>query len=113
MCTGGEMIAVREYALDGQKGAVRVELHAPIKTPAHDDFCCSFRLLGLGADLSSHACGIDPLQALTLALTKIGAVLYSSEEWRDGRLTWLGQPRGDLGLPVPTSMGHPGADTTN
>lgn len=93
------VIAIREYALDGRDGAVRIELDLPIRTAGHDDFCCTFRIIGLGPAFNSHACGVDAVQAMLLTLKKIGAMLHSSEEWQSGRLTWLGRPN-DLGLPL-------------
>ena len=105
---GEDLIAVREFSLDGREGAVRVELDRPIKSPGHDDYCCSFRILGLGADLSSHACGIDAIQAIMLALTKIGVILHSSDEARSGRLAWPSAGSGDFGLPVTEGMRNSG-----
>ena len=80
---------------------MRVELERPIETAGHQDFCCRFRIAGLGPDFSSHACGIDAVQALMLTIAKIEAILRSSHEFQDGRLTWLGRTNGDLGLTLP------------
>lgn len=95
-----DVIAVREYELDGQDGAVRVELDRPMAATGHPDFRCTFRISGLSRERASHAYGVDAVQAINLALIKIHAILSSSGEYQQGRLTWLGGEDGDLGLPI-------------
>jgi hypothetical protein len=46
----------------------------------------------------NYAAGIDGIQAIVMALQKIGAELYTSDEAKAGLLTWLGER--NLGIPV-------------
>ena len=49
--------------------------------------------------------GVDSVSALIRALTMVGAELYCSEEYENGRLTWdCGAVKGDLGFPVPENI---------
>jgi hypothetical protein len=98
------IIAHRTYALDDRAGAVTITMFAPEPLDGGRDWRCPYRIDGLEHGWDSHACGVDPLQALTLALKKIAIELYVSPEAREGRLTWLQQGRGDLGLPMPDGM---------
>jgi len=42
--------------------------------------------------------GQDSMQAVVLALQNIGAILYTSDEFKAGQLSWLGQRH--LGFPT-------------
>jgi hypothetical protein len=44
--------------------------------------------------------GVDAMQALLLALAKLGSDVYTSEESRARRLRWSGNENGNLGLLV-------------
>lgn len=41
---------------------------------------------------------------MLLTLSRIGAILYTSEEWKKGNLRWLGDDHDHLGFPVPDSI---------
>jgi len=99
----GEIIATREYLLDGAKKVTvligKPQPHASDKQWV--DWYCPFQKRGLDSDRVKRAWGVDPIQALLLALQMLGAELYSSEEYKTGRLTWhCERVKGDLGLPV-------------
>ncbi|HEV2365748.1 MAG TPA: hypothetical protein VGS12_16275 [Caulobacteraceae bacterium] len=89
-------IASRRFELDNE-GVVEVRL----KRPRSDggDFRCDYEISGLGRPVTSHACGVDSMQAVCLALLSIATDLYSSPEWKEGRVRWLGMP--DLGFGCP------------
>lgn len=98
MAQSKTVVASREYGL-GTECKVIVRLYQPEQTLDHPDYSCTFDIHGLSKPYQSYAIGEDALQALLLALAKVGAALYSSEEYRSGTLRWY--ESADLGLPVP------------
>jgi hypothetical protein len=96
----GEVIATRDFVLDGME-KVTVSIGKPQQLPDHEDWYCPYRTLGVGSGKVRCAYGVDSAQALILALSMIGAELYTSDEYETGRLCWFGPPpKGDLGFPV-------------
>ena len=96
----GEVIATRELTLD-QTGKVTVAVGKPQPCPDGVDWYCPYEKLGIGSGHVKYAVGVDPVQALVLALAMLGAELYCSPEYEAGRLSWdCGAAKGDLGLPV-------------
>lgn len=98
------IIATREFELAGDPlGQVLVEILEP--HPDGANWRCDFRVTGLdqGA-FSFYAMGVDAAQALFLAMQNIASILYTTDEYKAGHLTWLGQ--GNLGLPTPESIAH-------
>ncbi len=103
----GEVIATRELTLD-EAQKVTILIGKPQVLPSDkdwEDWYCPYQNLGLGDDRVRCGYGIDPVQAIFLALQMIGAELYCSEEYEAGRLRWeCGTVKGDLGLPVPDNI---------
>lgn len=97
----GVIIAKRDLILTG-KPAVSIIIGKPEPFPDGNGCYCPYQILGLGDQQVRYAGGEDTLQALTLTLTKIGTVLYTSIEAKAGLLTWNGDR--DLGFPVPDSI---------
>jgi hypothetical protein len=98
-----EIIVSREYETpDGKK--IAITIGKPTKT-AGSDFICPFEVTGL-RDQSGQTLGADSVQALVLALERVGTLLYTHPEGKNIR--WLGSiPNGDnIGLPVPESIGE-------
>ncbi len=95
------VIARRNFELDGREGAVVLTVFAPKLYDNGRDWCCTYRVEGLPGRADRRAGGVDGVQALELALKNMAMFLYSSPEAREGRLTFLKQGRGDLGLPMP------------
>ena len=94
----GTIIAARELSLaDGSP--VTVELGLPYADGENPDYVCPYRIRGMGSGRVRCSFGIDPIQALMLAMQVIGTDLYSSDEYRSGSLRWF-KPHDDLGLPV-------------
>lgn len=95
------VIARRDLTLTG-KPAVSIIIGKPEPFPDGNGCYCPYQIVGLGDQQVRYAGGEDTLQALTLALLKIGAVLYTSSEAKAGLLTWNGDR--DLGFPTPNSI---------
>ena len=95
-------IGSRELSLfDG--GKVIVTLGSPTPSAEGENECrCSYRILGLQKEENGRVMGSDALQALQLALVRVGTILYTSEEWRNNLLSWNGDK--DLGFPLPESL---------
>lgn len=92
-------IASRTYQLaEGQ--AVVLSVFNP--ELVEGDTVCKFRIAGLSREIESHAFGTDEIQAILLALTRAASILYTSDEYKSGQLSWLGST--DLGLPRPASI---------
>lgn len=110
----GDVIAARTLTLDGTLEA-KIIIGRPQHFPNGGNWYCPYQTLNVGLEQVLYAAGIDEVQALILALSMIGAKLYTSDEYRDGRLTWdCGAVKGDLGFPVPESIRDvlPGASGT-
>ena len=100
----GEVIATRELSLDGKR-TVTVLIGKPQQLPDGEDWYCPHQKVGIGSGTVKCAIGIDPVQALALALSMVGAELYCSAEYEAGRLRWdCGRVEGDLGFPVPPNI---------
>lgn len=64
-----------------------------------DDYpTCSYLIRGLGDDRVRKSQSIDGMDAVMSAMKLIGTTLYSSQQYKNGDLTWLGAR--DLGLPL-------------
>ncbi len=98
------VVAERQLHLRGEDPAlaqVRVLLGRPSHRADFDDYRCQLQIVGLGDEKIRSAFGVDPLQALQLAQVLVGAQLYSSREYEQGRLYWLEAGNRDLGFPPP------------
>ncbi len=94
----GDVIAERELEIEDGR-PVLVQIGKPQRDPdVGGDFYCPFQMTGIGNEKIRYACGVDTVQALVLTLNMIAAELYTSDEARSGKLTWLGQR--NLGIPV-------------
>ncbi len=92
------VIATRILTLPENK-VVTVSIGKPEKFPGSDHFYCPYLISGISGESISYAGGVDDLQALYLALNKIGTYLYTSEQAKAGQLLWNGEK--NLGFPVP------------
>jgi hypothetical protein len=97
LTTIGTVIATR--TLDLPRGRrVIVKIGKPRKFRGDDSYFCPFEIHGLATSGIRYAGGVDPVQALELAMKIIGVTLYISNESKAGKLTWLGDR--NLGFPV-------------
>lgn len=96
----GTIAAERELELVGAGGEqrVRVVFGVPRPIPGSTDACCPYRIFGLGDDGLRHTEGVDGAQALYLAFEAAGTWLETTAAFREGRLTWCGEPT--TGLPA-------------
>ena len=98
----GTLVAIRTLDLlaeDGTiVGTVSVKLGKPKKIAQSEDYYCPFQILGIGSEKIRYGIGVDAMQALILALTKIGSHLYTSSESKSRRLRWMGDQSGNLGV---------------
>ena len=98
----GQIIASRTLLLEG-KGEIAVRIGCPVAPPDFDgNYCCPYQIVGLGSEKIRYAPGSVGVQAFYLALMKIGADLYTSDEGRAGRILWNGDR--DLGFPFADSI---------
>lgn len=96
----GAVIAERVLELrDGGEVRVRIGKPKPFPDDPNLNFYCPYQIVWVRSDGVRYAGGVDAIQAFSLALRMIGADLYTSEEYKTERLTWLGQR--NLGFPVP------------
>ncbi|CAN0455316.1 unnamed protein product, partial [Ectocarpus fasciculatus] len=81
---------------------VRLFVGAPVRAEdAHEDWHCDYKIDGLGSAKVRRAVGVDPIQAITLALTYLSTTLYFSDDYKEGKLSWdNGMTPADLGLPI-------------
>jgi hypothetical protein len=89
-----DAILARRFELDD--GHVDIHVWAPV-TEDEAYTQCDWQIVGLGSDAYRYSAGVDKVQAMIHALYAINTRLYSSNAWKEGRLTWLGMR--DLGLP--------------
>ena len=75
---------------------VIARFYAPILAPG-GEYQCRWCIQWPDRDQERYACGIDGLQALTLAMRVVHAKLFESAEYQAGTLTYLDQQ--DLDLP--------------
>jgi len=101
-----ECLASRRLRLRGGAGPhVEVRIWAPEREQSGATFRCEYQIVGLGNDKIRYTIGIDAVHALQMVLQKIGTELYTSREFADGRLSWVGgSVPGDLGFPVPRNI---------
>ncbi len=80
---------------------VAIRLDAP--RPADRSWSCAYEIGWPEGPRRSVAHGADALQALVLALQKIGTELYTSAHHRSGALSGS-SPGGGYGFPVPPNL---------
>ncbi len=97
-----DFVATRTLSLSGTvSGQAIVSIGKP--APEGEDYRCEFQILGLGdVDINSYGMGADSMQALMLTLKMIGTRLYTSHEYKHGRLKLEGSR--NLDFPVPDNI---------
>ena len=93
------IIATRVLTLRQPGGDLDVPIRIFAPESAVRCWICRFEIAWPEQTLQQHATGEDAVQALELALKMIGALLYTSEEHKSGRLMWL-EPGEGYGFPV-------------
>ena len=98
----GQPIATRSLMLlqdDGTASEVFVLLGKPQPLPDHPDYYCTYQIKGAGEGNVRYACGVDPFQALHLALSKLGIEIEALNNELGGKLRWETDDTGGLGFP--------------
>lgn len=78
---------------------VLVTIGKPVPTEDMEDYYCPFSIEFLGKKKISYAVGIDSVQALQLALQKIGVELDYLSMKRRVTISWLSDTPGETGFP--------------
>src|SRR5262245_29299116 len=100
----GEVIAERELSFtteDGQQGRILVQLGMPRPFAEPPDYYASYRISGLGAEISRQVGGVDGFQAVLLALRLIATELAVLTQSHRAELAWECGADGDLGFLPP------------
>jgi len=74
----------------------------PESDPSGVDFRCNYAIDWPTHRLTGHACGVDAVQALILAMQRAHIDLLSSPEYAAGTLLWLDTR--ELGFPLPKNI---------
>jgi hypothetical protein len=86
---GDKAVSIRLFQPEGQDGA----------------WICRYEIDWPGRNRSSYAGGADSMQALVLALQKIGIEIYTSCYHESGSLKWF-EPNCGYGFPVSFNVRH-------
>jgi hypothetical protein len=96
------VVATRRFEVAALHGGVAqqvvVAFAKPVRVPGSRDYACFYQVVGGSRAGIRHAIGVDSVQALLLAFTNAASILYTSFEYKEGRLTHLTDP--NLGLPA-------------
>lgn len=98
----GDVIATRTLTLlrgHGAPATVLVLLGKPKQLPGHEDYYCPYQIKGAGSEKVRYAGGVDPFQALQLALSALGVELEVLNKELGGKLRWECGTKGGLGFP--------------
>jgi hypothetical protein len=96
----GDAFIERRFRLGSTEFSCR--FFRPLPDPSGVDFRCTYAIDWPTRRRTSYACGVDPVQALILAMQKAHIDLLSSPEYAAGTLLWLDTR--ELGLPLPKNI---------
>ena len=94
--------ATRQLTLRGQSGDADVQIDVFEPEPDGHAWKCRYEIHWPAEKWSSYAGGVDSMQAVLLALQKIGTDIYFSDYHKSGALCWEGSGKG-YGFPLPPS----------
>jgi hypothetical protein len=100
------IIARREIQHAESGAVIRIAIRVP-KQSENGHYECSYEIKENGQSKSYTAGGVDGIQALEIALRKIGALLWARNKASSWKLRWLDSE--DLGFPLPEFMAQKGA----
>ena len=100
-------MVILERTFTAADESIQLEVYSPIANP--DDHECRYRIHGAGLDRSFRGYGIDPVQALLLALANAHVDLLAMRRDTGLPILWLGSR--DLGLPLASSISAADFDT--
>ena len=94
------IVAKRSFQLAGLAGErerpVTLEFGEPQRDSPNGSFKCFFQISGILGLGMRYGAGSDAVQAQLLAMVNAATLLYTSQEWKDGRLTLNGSKNLDL-----------------
>lgn len=94
----GDIIAERDLkTTDGR--SLKILMGAPRQFDDGGGWWCPYQIVGAGDENVRIAGGVDGIQAVQLAMRKIGADIWLINEDLGGTLRWEGET--DLGFPSP------------
>ena len=93
------IIATREFQVEGREGGIKVLLGRPQEWGNGRDYYCPYQIVGTGKEEVKKAFGVDAIQSLQLVMKMIGAEVYTLPEAKKGILKWDGGEEGDFGFP--------------
>lgn len=93
----------RTLTYRSHQDSVPVEISVEEALPSDLGWRCTYSIGWPGGCHTGFGFGIDPIQAVTLALHAIGTDIYTSDYHRSGRLFWE-QPGRGYGFPVPNTI---------
>jgi hypothetical protein len=96
-------IATRVLKFQSSDGDIDVPVR--LFAPRHEAevWSCRYEIDWPDGQWAHAAVGVDAVQAVLLALQMIGAVLYTSDYHKSGKLFWEKPGRG-YGFPVPSNL---------
>lgn len=100
-----DVLLKRELKFEFNK-IINISIYTPV---VNDDgsYSCSFQISGFKSDKIRKSVGVDGVQAVILSLKKIGSEFYSSDEYKDKKITWECELfEGDLGFPNLEGLGR-------
>lgn len=96
-------IATRALKYSDDKGETDVSIRLFAPEPEDNHWIRRFEIIGPDETLNRYGAGQDSMQALVLALTMIGAILYASDAHKVGNLGWEKIGSG-YGFPIMNTM---------
>ncbi len=93
------MIASRQLKLHLPTQDIDISIRIFLPAEDNDSWRCPYEIDWPDGKKSSAAVGVDSVQAILLALQKIGIEIYTSDYHKRGQLTWF-EPNQGYGFPV-------------
>jgi hypothetical protein len=97
------IIAQRTLRLQQEQGSIDVDVRVFAPQAEKNSWSCRYEIEWPEGRRSGMATGFDSLQALTFALTMIGAEVYTSNYHKSDLLMWT-EPRKGYGLPLARNL---------
>jgi uncharacterized protein DUF6968 len=97
------LIATRKLdaRIQGHDTAVQIRIFQPVCE--NEAWTCEYEIDWPSGAKSGRAVGVDAIQAILLALQKVGVTLYTSDYHKNGQLSWPSSGSG-YGFPVPSNV---------
>ena len=97
------IIATRMLKVRGGSAEAQVPITLFVPTQSNGAWSCAYEIGWPSGKVESAAWGFDSVQAIILALQKIGSDLYTSSYHKSGKLSWEAVDKG-YGFPLPNNI---------